>query len=130
MPQHMTLLHQLDEVARDVRDGFRQLARNRAFSAIAIATLALGIGVNTAMFSAVDAVLIRPLPYTDAGNLVMVWDDASRTSGDPKFFTTPPEWNEWRQQNTVFTDIAATQPGGAVLSGAGDPAGLEARKVT
>ena len=57
----------VEQLARDVRYGLRQVRRNPAFSAIAIATLALGIGVNTAMFSAVDAVLIRPLPYADAG---------------------------------------------------------------
>src|SRR3989475_12487741 len=86
----------LDHLARDVRFGLRQIRRNPAFSGIAIATLALGIGVNTAMFSAVDAVLIRPLPYADAGRLVMIWDDTSRT-GAPKFFSTPPEWSEWRR---------------------------------
>ena len=98
-------------LARDVRYGLRQVRRNPAFSAIAIATLALGIGVNTAMFSAVDAVLIRPLPYADADRLVMVWDDDTRRSGESKFFSTPPEWHEWRRHNTVFTDIAASQPG-------------------
>jgi putative ABC transport system permease protein len=132
----VTLLHPprnggwIADIGRDVRYGLRQIRRTPAFSAIAIATLALGIGVNTAMFSAVDAVLIRPLPYQDAGRLVMVWDDARRTGGEAKFFSTPPEWNEWRRQNTVFTDIAATQPADASLSGAGDPEELPARKVT
>jgi ABC-type antimicrobial peptide transport system permease subunit len=62
----------LDQLARDIGYGLRQLRRNPGFSGIAIATLALGIGVNTAMFSAVDQVLIRPLPYADAGRLVMI----------------------------------------------------------
>ena len=65
--------------ARDVRYGLRQVRRNPAFSAIAIATLALGIGGITAMFSAFDAVLIRPLPYADADRLVMIWDDMGKT---------------------------------------------------
>jgi putative ABC transport system permease protein len=119
----------VEQLARDVRYALRQVRRNPGFSSIAIATLALGIGVNTAMFSAVDAVLIRPLPYADADRLVMIWDDSSRT-GSPKFFTTPPEWHEWRQHNTVFTDIAATQPGDAVLSSDTEPEDLAARKVT
>ena len=68
----------LDAAGRDVRYGLRQVRRNPAFSAIAIATLALGIGGITAMFSAFDAVLIRPLPYADADRLVMIWDDMSR----------------------------------------------------
>jgi hypothetical protein len=70
----------VEQVWRDVCYGLRQIRRNPGFSCIAIATLALGIGVNTAMFSAVDAVLIRPLPYADADRLVMVWDDTSPPS--------------------------------------------------
>jgi putative ABC transport system permease protein len=119
----------LEQLARDVRYGLRQLRRNPAFSGIAVATLALGIGVNTAMFSAVDAVLIRPLPYLDAGRLVMIWDEMSHI-GFPKHYSTPAEWHEWRRNNTVFTDIAATQPGEATLSSDGDPEQLPGRKVT
>jgi putative ABC transport system permease protein len=120
----------LETCARDIRSGLRQVRRNPGFSALAIATLALGIGVNAAMFSAVDAVLIRPLPYQDADRLVMIWDDDSRTGGEAKFFSTPPEWLEWRRANTVFTDIAASQPADAVLSNLGEPEDLPARKVT
>ena len=70
----------LEQLARDAGYGLRQVRRNPMFSGIAIATLALGIGGITAMFSAFDAVLIRPLPYADADRLVMIWDDmASRT---------------------------------------------------
>ena len=83
----------LEQLTGDVRYGLRQVRRNPAFSAIAIATLALGIGVNTAMFSAVDAVLIRPLPYVDAGRLVMIWDEMSHI-GFPKHYSTPAEWYE------------------------------------
>jgi predicted permease len=119
-----------EQLGRDFRYGFRQIRRNPGFSCVAVATLALGIGVNTAMFSAVDAVLIRPLPYSDADRLVMVWDSDIRRSGSPKFFSTPWEWFEWRRQNTVFTDIAASQPGSAALSNDGEPEELPARKVT
>jgi putative ABC transport system permease protein len=119
----------LEQLARDIRYGLRQIRRNPGFSAIAIATLALGIGVNTAMFSAVDAVLIRPLPYVDAGRLVMIWDEMSHI-GFPKHYSTPAEWNEWRRNNTVFTDIAATQPGDATVSSDGEPEQLPGRKVT
>ena len=119
----------LEQLARDVRYGLRQVRRNPGFSAIAIATLALGIGVNTAMFSVVDAVLIRPLPYVEAGRLVMIWDEMSHI-GFPKANSTPAEWYEWRRQNTVFTDIAATQPGQATLSSDGEPVQVPARKAT
>jgi putative ABC transport system permease protein len=118
-----------EQLARNGRYALRQIRRNPGFSAIAIVTLALGIGANTAMFSAVDAVLIRSLPYADAGRLVVVWTNSLRT-GESKFYLTPPEWYEWRRQNTVFTDIAATQPGDANLSSDTGPEQLPARKVT
>src|SRR6186997_3021037 len=114
----------------DLKFAFRQLLKNPGFTAVTVLTLALGIGANTAIFSAVDAVLIRPLPYADAGRLVMIWDDNTRLTGNRKFFTTPPEWQEWRRGNTVFTDIAASQPGDASLSNDGEPEQLPARKVS
>jgi putative ABC transport system permease protein len=119
-----------EQVARDVGYGMRQVRQNPAFSAIAIATLALGIGGITAIFSAFDTILIRPLPYADADRLVMVWDDMSKSEGDSTFFSTPAEWTEWRRLNTVFTDLACSQPGNAILSGEGEPEEVRARKVT
>jgi putative ABC transport system permease protein len=120
----------VEQLAADGRYGLRQIRRNPVFSAIAIATLALGIGGVTAMFSAVDAVLIRPLPYADADRLVMIWDDFRKSGELAKQFPTPAEWLEWRQHNTVFTDLAATQPGAATLSGDSEPAQVQARKAT
>jgi len=124
------LTTRFEQLGRDLGNALRQVRRNPGFSAIAIATLALGIGVNTAMFSAVDAVLVRPLPYANADRLVMVWDDNSRVGDSAHFFSTPAEWYEWRRLNTVFTDIAGTQPGDAAVSGDGQPEELSARKVT
>ncbi len=119
----------LEQLARDTAYGLRQVRRNPVFSAIAIATLALGIGGIAAMFSAVDAVLIRPLPYADADRLVMIWDNLTK-SDRSKSFPAPAEWLEWRRLNTVFTDIAATQPGEATLSGDSEPEQVPARKAT
>jgi predicted permease len=122
----------LDSVGRDVRYGLRQVRRNPGFSAIAIATLALGIGGVAAIFSAFDAVLIRPLPYTDADRLVMIWDDMSASAGkfNTKLNSTPAEWIEWRRLNDVFTDLASTQGSDVTLSGDGQPEQIQARKVT
>ncbi len=120
----------LDRVGRDIRFALRQLRRNPAFSTVAIATLALGIAGVTAMFSAFDTILMRPMPYADADRLVMVWDDMSKSQGDPRFFSTPAEWTEWRRLNTVFTDLACSQPGNAILSGDGEPEEARARRVT
>jgi len=119
----------LETLAQDLRFGLRMMSKNPGFTAVAVLTLALGIGANTAMFSSVDAVLIRPLPYLDAGRLVMIWDDTGQI-GESKFFSTPAEWHEWRRDNTVFTDIAATQPGNVTLSSVGEPEELPGRKVT
>jgi predicted permease len=125
----MWVFMSLETLAQDLRFGLRMMIKDRGFIAVAVLTLALGIGANTAMFSAVDAVLIRPLPYVDAGRLVMIWDEMSNI-GFPKHNSTPAEWREWRQNNTVFTDIAATQPVQAILSGDGEPEEVPARKVT
>jgi predicted permease len=121
----------LEQFTRDIYYALRQMRRNPSFSAIAIATLALGIGGVAAMFSAVDAVLIRPLPYPGADRLVTVWDDLSMArTREPKITSTPFEWIQWRQLNTVFTDLAATQPAQATLTGEGEPEQLVARKAT
>ena len=120
----------VEQLARDVRFALRQIRRTPAFSAIAIATLALGIGGVTAMFSAFDAVLIRPLPYADADRLVMIWDAMGETDVTSRHNATPAEWIEWRRLNTVFTDLASSQPGDATLSGDGEPEQVPARKVT
>jgi hypothetical protein len=96
----------LDAAARDVSYGLRQVRRNPAFFGVAIATLALGIGGLTAMFSVFDAVLIRPLPYAEADRLVMIWDAMASTDVTSKHNPAPAEWIEWRRLNTVFTDLA------------------------
>jgi putative ABC transport system permease protein len=120
----------LDAFGGDVRYGLRQVGRNRAFSAVAIATLALGIGGVTAMFSAFDAVLVRPLPYADADRLVMVWDAMSTNDVRTKHDATPAEWIAWRRLNSVFTDLAATPRADITISGDGEPEQLPGQTVT
>lgn len=119
----------VERFLQDVRYGLRQVRLNPGLSAIAIGTLALGIGANSAMFSVVDAVLIRPLPYADSDRLMMVWEDASNIAyarGTP----APGTWQEWRRENSVFTDIAATRTALTTLSGDGEPEQLQGRRVT
>ena len=115
---------------QDTRYAWRNFRRNPGFAAVAVATLALGIGGLTAMFSAFDTILIRPLPYAEPDRLVMVWDDLSKTDDRTKSFPAPAEWYEWRRLNTVFTDIASTQPTDVTLSGDAQPEQVPARKVT
>lgn len=119
----------LEQVLRDVRYGLRQIQRNPAFSAITIATLALGIGGVAAVFSAFDTILIRPMPYAEADRLVMVWDDMKKDITS-RHQPTPAEWIEWRRLNTVFTDLACSQPGDMALSHDSEPERVPARKVT
>ena len=82
------------------------------------------------MFSAFDAVLIRPLPYADADKLVMIWDRMRDQDITTKHQPAPAEYIEWRRLNTVFVDLAASQPADATLSGDGEPEQVPARKVS
>ncbi len=120
----------LQHFARDAGYGLRQVRRNPLFSGLAIATLALGIGGITAMFSVFDTVLIRPMPYASAERLVMIWDEMSNSDVTAKHMPTPAEWIEWCRLKTVFTDLASSEPGDATLSGDGEPEQVPARKVT
>src|SRR5688572_7289543 len=113
----------------DLRHGLRLLRRTPGFSAVAIATLALGIGANTAIFSTIDAVLLRPLPYGDADRLVMVWEDASYI-GFARNTPAPANYLDWKARNRVFTDLAATRGAGANLTAGGPPEQVIGRRVT
>src|ERR1700730_8685682 len=96
------------------RFALRQLAKNPAFSAVAIVTLALGIGANTAIFSIINAVLLRPLPYPDADR-IMVLNESSGPGQD--FSVALPNYFDWRNDNTVFEHLAATHKESRNLSG-------------
>jgi len=93
----------------DLKFAFRQLLKNPGFTAVAVLTLALGIGANTAIFTVVNAVLLRALPYRDADRIVVIWttNPALNALG---FSELPPTYNdiiEWRNQSQSFATIAA-----------------------
>jgi putative ABC transport system permease protein len=98
----------------NLRLALRQLIKNPAFSAVAIVTLALGIGANTAIFSIVNAVLLRPLPYPDADR-IMVLNESSGPGQD--YSVALPDYFDWRNDNTVFECLAATHKESRNLSG-------------
>src|SRR5438067_13704035 len=96
------------------RLALRQLTKNPGFAAVAILTLALGIGANTAIFSIVNAVLLRPLPYPDADR-IMVLNESSGPGQD--FSVALPDYFDWRNDNAVFEHLAATHKESRNLSG-------------
>jgi predicted permease len=114
---------------QDLRFGFRQLLGKPGFAVIATLSLALGIGANTAIFSLVDAVLLRPLPFHDPDRLVMVWEDAAKI-GFPRNTPAPANYADWKAQNRVFEDMAAINWRSFNLTDEGEPEKVEAQAVT
>ena len=114
----------MDTLLKDLVFAWRMLRKNAAFTAIAVIVLALGIGANTAIFSVVDAVLLRPLPFHDPGRLVTVWEDAA-FMGFPENTPAPANFADWKKQNSVFSDMAALAPRAFNLTGDGDPEKVE-----
>ena len=96
-----------DELGADLRYGARQLRRNPGFTAVAVLTLALGIGANTAMFSIIHEVLLKPLPFQDPARLVL----ASTTfGGEPNPFSSAPDYYDYREQTDCFEGFSAVLP--------------------
>ena len=110
----------LDEAARDFRLALRLLQRSPGFTIVAILTLALGIGANTAIFSVIDSVLLRPLPYHEPDQLVMVWENNSQHP-NPHNTVSPPNFVDWQSRNTIFSSMAYIFDGRDNLTGNGDP---------
>jgi len=105
---------------QDIRYGFRMLVRNPGFTILVVLVLALGIGVNTAIFSVVNAVLLRPLPYKDPDSLVRVYQTESRRNFH-RGSTSYPNFIDWRDQNHVFEQIAGYQAWSYNLTGGDRP---------
>lgn len=118
----MNLLSQL-------RHAFRQMKRNPGFFAVAMAALALGIGANTAIFSAVEGVLLHPLPFAESHRLVMVWEESSYI-GFARNTPAPANYVDWRAQNQVFTDMVAIRYANATFTGDQRPEQFVGRRVT
>jgi putative ABC transport system permease protein len=114
----------MSTLLQDLRYGIRMLARNPGFTVVAVVTFALGIGANTAMFSVVDTVLRRALPYPDADRIVEILRGGD--SGN-----SPPMFSYWRQYNPCFDDLTAYGFGSAVnLTGGDRPEQVQALKIS
>ena len=119
----------LGDFWQDLRYGLRVLLKNPGFTAVAVIALALGIGANSAIFSVVNTVLLRPLPYKDPERLVMVWEDDAK-HGYPNDTPAAANYIDWREQNQVFEGMAAIADQSFNLTGAGDPERLDGRRVS
>src|SRR5882724_9180548 len=117
---------------QDLRYGLRMLVKNPGFTLIAILTLALGIGANTAIFSVVNAVLLQPLPYAKADELAAIYLRPDRDPPDSGFPFSPAGYLNLKSHNTVFTDIAALSNKGwpANLTDSGEPERLQGFQVS
>jgi predicted permease len=115
--------------ARDVQFAARLLAKNRGFTLVAVLTLSLGIGANTAIFSAVTGILLRPLPYQDADRLVMLWEE-NPSHGWYHNIVSAANFTDWRSRNHVFSDMAAFTSVTYNLTGYGEPVEVSGEQVT
>ena len=118
-----------EQVLQDVRYAGRILRKSPGFTLAAVLTLALSIGANTAIFSLVDTVLLRPLPFRNPGRLVMVWEDLS-FMGFPQNTSAPANFIDWKARNHVFKDMAAMHGDLMNLTGDGRPEEVEVKIVT
>ncbi len=109
----------IEAFLQDVRYGARLLARNKAFTAVSVLTLALGIGANTAIFSVVNELLLRPLPFPGAERIVMLWEVSPE--GRHQNNTSPANFRGWREQSTAFESLAAFTDQRVNLTGGGEP---------
>jgi len=113
----MRVAQWIEELGDDVKFAWRQLRGAPGFAIVAVLTLALGIGANSAIFALVDATLLRPLPYGDPGRLVTIWE---RTDSNPRSYASPLNMLDWSTRSRSFETIAAFIPnvGGMVMAGA------------
>src|SRR5438128_6223616 len=119
----------METLFKDIRYGIRSLLNRPGFSAIAVVTLALGIGANTTIFSVVNAVLLRPLPYQQPQQLVQVYDSLAAV-GFPQAGLTQMEFVRLRNESTAFAQVGAYQSGTLTLTGAQEPERISATAVS
>jgi predicted permease len=119
----------MESLIKDIRHGVRALWKQPGFTAIAVITLALGIGANTAIFSLVNTVLLKPLAFPEPDRLVMVWEEMASIDF-PRSESAPASYVDWKAQNSVFADIAALNWRPLNLTGDGEPEKITSYGVT
>ncbi|HKB55516.1 MAG TPA: permease prefix domain 1-containing protein, partial [Ramlibacter sp.] len=119
----------LERLGQDLRYGLRMLRKSPAFTIVAVLTLGLGIGANAAIFSLVYGVLLRPLPYHDAGRIASVYLHFS-PQNNPHGNLSAADYFDWKAQNRSFEAIGAYQSGVLEITGEGEPEQVPAAGVT
>lgn len=119
----------LETFAQDVRYAVRMLVKHPGFTAVAALTLALGVGANTAIFSAVESILLRPLPYGHADRVVVLWED-NRMGDRPHNVLSPANFSAWQEQARSFDQMAAFMDQRYNLTGVGDPEEIASQLAT
>jgi putative ABC transport system permease protein len=119
----------METLIKDFRFAARSLAKRPGFTLIVVLTLALGIGANTAMFSVINAVLLRPLPYRDAERVVTLWQNNSK-AGIPRNDVSPANFVDWSEQSNSFEAMAGIEPFSFSMIGYGEPERFSAWLVT
>jgi putative ABC transport system permease protein len=119
----------IEDLGNDLLYGIRMLKNSPGFTAVAVLTLALGIGANTAVFSVVDGVLLRRLPFPDSERIVTLWNTCPRL-GDEREEVSPPDFCDWREQNRSFDQLAAYERFFYSLAGDPAPVRLHAARVS
>jgi putative ABC transport system permease protein len=119
----------MDQLIHDLRYAARTLGKNPGFATLTVLILALGIGANTAVFSVVHAVLLKPLPFFGPDRLVLLWEDASRI-GFPRGTPAPANYADWKTQSQTFEQIETVSGRTMNLTGAGEPERLNVDAIT
>jgi predicted permease len=126
----MRRLNIIENFIQDLRFGLRMLVKNPGFTAVAVLTLALGIGANTLIFSVVNSAILNPLPFREAGRLVTLWATSPTIGFSGPGTLTDPDYMEWRKQNHVFSEIAAFRGQPSNLTGLGEPVRLTGATIS
>jgi putative ABC transport system permease protein len=117
-------------LTHDLRYALRLMTRTPGFTLVAVLTLALGVGANTAIFTVVNGVLLRPLPYANPDRLVMVWQDFRARGGPADEWASPGNYVDWSQEEALFQDVAAIAGWRPTLTGGAEPEPIPGEQVT
>jgi putative ABC transport system permease protein len=110
----------MENFIQDIRFGFRTMVKNPGFAVVAIIALALGTGANSAIFSVVNAVLLRPLPYAEPERVMMIWGHNIK-AGDKRYGISVPDFNDYREQNKLFEQMASLAYDDFILTSGDEP---------